>query len=486
MTTGAVNAALRIITQTLMAKFNEQLLIGGLCRHDYSATEPRQAGDTIQVTADIGELLPDMISTMDPLEYATILARSAPVAFRLKQEVVEFNIHDVSALLLERSIIENDLQIVVEQLTGFIELGLIDSISQFEKQVGSPSEGITPNLIDVIDRMLFEQADLQGQTHILVDEDGWQQISTRCGGKAASFDISTPAPDYYSQMLFNAAFHTDALCLVTRIPQLNQTVSHLDIESDNIGLTVVVVPGAEHNSLTVRVIMLYAVGLFRKDLGIRIATIDTFSRSIADSQNGIKDTLQQKYHQQHPVISLDGLRAALPVTVADSNLVRLRTIIESLSDIIDDPHTRLQSAVKIMARTDNLGPVNLIEACSRQIQRMDAALADFKNAYDAKYRLEINSREDRIVNTETRIEATKNLLEEYYAQRATLQSEIAQERLVLISAESDFTNDLQALRLEADALSASLTEIVTSKPAQRKPLSKHLNAAPAANGTLNN
>lgn len=446
-----------------MARLNEQLLIGGLCRHDYSNAEPRQAGDTVLVSSDSGELPAEMASSMDPLEYASIISRSAPVAFRLKQEVTEFTVPDVSTLIMDHSIIENDLQSAVDYLTGFIELELIDTINQFENQIGSPAEGITRDLIDVADRMLFDKADLSSQMHIVVDETGWEQISFRCNGKAATFDISTPAPEYHEQMLYNAAFHADAMCLVTRKAQLTGS-RHLDVESDGIGLTVAVIPGLETNSLQVRLIMLYAVGIFRKDLGIKIATIDTRNRSTQVTLFG--NTTQQRIQQQ--TISLDELRRSLPATVADPNLNRLQTIVESLSDIIDDPHVRLQSAIKIMNRTDGLKPTDLIEACSRRIQRMDVALANFRNALDARFASEITFRESCIVNTDQQIEATKQLLVEHYAQRTTIQAEIEQECTALAIAESAFNTDLEALRSTTNMLSSDLTRIVTGEPISRK------------------
>lgn len=478
MTSVALNAALRIVTQTLMERLNEQLIIGSLCKHDYSNTEPRQPGDTVLVSPDSSELPPGLISSMDPMEYAAILSRSAPVTFRLQQEIVEFQIPDVSALLLDHAVIENDLQSTVDKLSGLIELGLIDAIAQFAKQVGSPPEGITPEIIDIVDRMLFEQADLPGRTHIVVDDPGWEQISLRCGGKAASFDISTPAPEFHNQMMCNAAFYTDALCLVTRRPQVNPTFRQLDIQADNIGLTVVVIPSAETSALTVKVIMLYAVGLFRKDLGVRIATIDTFSRAAADTAMVVGAT-QPHVHQ--PTVTLDELRVALPIAIADSTLQRLETIVESLADEIDNPYTRLLSAVKIMTRADGLKPTDLVEACSRQLQRMDAALDEFRNARDARFRAEIESRESGIVNTDAQIEATKQRLGEYLARRDTLKSEIEQELTDLANAESAFNADLQALRAGVDLLSADLLKVITGKPHRRKS-----SVTTAANVTLSN
>lgn len=460
-----------------MARFHEQLTIGEVCRHDYSNAEARQPGDTVLVSADSSELPPSLITSMDPLEYAAILARAAPVPFRLKQEIVEFNIPDVASLILDHSIIENDLQLALEKLSGLIELELIDSIAQFEKQVGSPSEGITPDLVDVVDRMLFEMVDLPGSMHIVVDESGWEQISDRCGGKAATFDISTPSPEHQDQMLCNAAFHTDALALVTRKPQVNPTLKQLDVESDGVGLTVVVIPVPDSLSLSVRVIMLYAVGLFHKDLGVRIATIDTVGRIHAAAQPaGAGSVITQRHNTRQPTVTLDELRISLPTSVVDPNLTRLETIVESLSETIDDPQTRLLAATRIMTRADGLKPTDLIDACSRKLQRLDAALADFRSHRNARFQREVESREARIVTTDTQIESTRQLLADYHEQRGNLQAEIEQELTALSAAESAFNSDLLTLQSGTNALSADLTRIVTGRP--------RAEAKAAADGTI--
>lgn len=424
MTSTATSLVLRHVNRILLSSIEERLTLGAICHRDYDRGA-RCHGDTVLVQVD----------PVDP--------GRDPANFRLRLETVEFLLPDVTNALLTPAILEQQCMGALDTLCSCIERELLSCLSRFRSCVSLPHTGISRIALDEADQILFDAGSGGSPLHLVTSEYGWRQLQSEGASQVSFMETCSPSPEDEPWLRTNAVLTSRALCLVTR--RLVQTSSEPTAyaESDTIGFTITARDGADPKSAYIGIHLLFAADILRDELGVRVPIP-------ADGLVSAPNTTPSSPAPAPAQLSIPagGARlvdpcsgdalAALKQAAANPVVARFQTTLDSLSDTIPDPASRLSTALRLVARTDNITAGELLTCCTAQFNSLSSANDVFASYMDGRRREEIDTRSGLVREIDQAVSMLRCKLEELAGERIRLNAEMEEQESRLRVREEDF------------------------------------------------
>ncbi len=441
MNSAAVKAAVKAVTQNLLADFKSNLVMGALCRLDFSAEDRYIPGEKVVVS--VRQPIPPPHEWKDGFPPPGVI----PIDFRLEHKIYPFVIADVTELLMGNSSVTDDIRRAVEYLVDQIEAALTESLNGFVSYANG-SSNIDAHLLNNLDNFLFDKSASDDGAIYIVTSHPTPQLEKLIESKPY-IELFTPASQHAKLLPATVAFRRDAVGLITRgikFQSVNKDQSTTYLDGTDIGLTIVAIPDGK--SLQIEIHLLFAAGLLRAELGVKLQTAAIGnSAQPAIMSDGI-DCAYGEPAQALPQIdigpSMEDVRNQLPALMADLMIERLHTTMDSLADSIEDPVSRMRTALKLMQRADGIRPESLIDCCDRQIGRLLIERQRFTEAAEAHCAAEVDSREETLTQTAQSILEAEKHLQSLRDKSAALELEISTHLRLIDDSTTDF-NQLTGL-----------------------------------------
>ena len=264
MSPDTLRLILKCIATALPACLDDYLTLGSLALWEYDAEDQATEGDTVYVTPELLTVEPGSYTNREPV----------PVRFRLQSTGAGFSLPSAVLAISRPDTMQKYIEAAVADLTDPIERGMAGLLNDLPRSHSGQNYNA---FIEDADITLFNNhAPHDGALQAVVTEAQYSLLTEFYPdldrtGLAGPFNTFMPSPEHESRMGAGAAFHRNAICLVTRRPRTKSAVGiNGAVQHDGFYVTINVRPDAQDIGIECDLGVLYSLGILDPGLGISI------------------------------------------------------------------------------------------------------------------------------------------------------------------------------------------------------------------------